>query len=899
MSMSMEEGMVQAKKESWEDDLTLREPTLPNISFEAETPKQAIEAKPYVTMQSQSNAGTAYITSPPNGTDRPTTFLAYNPSMSKGSSPREPTREPAHALAPGYMAKASTDPKESVYPSGAEIPQSSHDNLLHQPKIKNEHSPYPSPVFDQYGEMPSIQDVSDSSPEGASAKEFHTRMRHMRGIFKLTAERPRNIGANSLGQWLRASLWWFLRGKTELDPITRNVHPDWRGEDNLPSNKQCYVDLAKAWWIMQEIIPTIPQSSSTNSSADAADGLDHDELMAVLQRTKWEMSRYFHKLEQRGFLPPPELLVQGADPEIWISYPSFPPALYTLTACLNPRTLVRQSAVNPALAFSMPVTDSESTFSYGRFFGIAHIYGDSTVTRDTMIPCIVSIVRDRAQMLAEFLVTTQDGQINLHIQSDKRIGPSWGAVKWNAKAKSMLVSLMGEVAVEISLREADFRVLFGVHDYNHKLESERLPRADEELLFGDHVRAFHFMGPKDAKTGFPSHPVQDCKVRLFQKTATVTEGSGSRKVFRSYRLSVASPPTVKTLSNMSRQLRENAPILFNNLRGDGGAPALALILDEGGKPASLIFSFESSIKRAGFHTILAGTATSPDECFSEDIPMHSLSIAELANESSPKPTPLPMPQGIQWQRLKIINVGQNLDDAPCIFSDRLRVCMSCNFGSITDRINIGAGELRIGLDTQDTTTIKLYRPAQNSMTIAFFETSVRSKDVAQLSEILGTSAEKPTSRIYKFLSLPVLHDFQALGTGFTVLYDGKATKFAIARRRMVISMHKHLEAEQARIQVLQQDTKVLLVAFFENFSAGRCMCFELRGTDVYEASNHGGKYSVRFVEAKFAMPKPATEVGYDLVCLDVVEYPTEHDDLVFGFDSEDGELSAEAVMYKC
>lgn len=895
-SMSFEEGLAKVNKDTWTDELPSRKPTLPDLNLQLtqqhspsthsspSTPAQPIEAKPYVAISNHAADSEGRGPNISNGSDTRSEFRAFNPSMRRKEVPH--IRQQSDGLAPGSL---SADPSKAVYPEGHKVIQSSYDNLLHHPKPQTEISSLASPGYDQYGEMPGFTGVANVTPETAAAEEFYSRMRHLRGIFRLTAERPRSIGSNDFGQWLRASLWWFTRGKTDLDVATRSQGSDrgGTGEDNLPINKQCYVDMTKAWWILEEMVPGLVQAHVPTNEVD--EELDHETLLSVLQRIKWDMSRYFLKLDDRGMLPPSELLVQGADPEIWIPYPSFPPGLYALTTHRDPRTLARQSPSNPATAFSMPLNDSEAMFVYGRFFGLARILGDPALTQATL-PCIVSIVRDRNQMLAKFLLTTQDGQINLHIQSDKSLGPSWSSVKWNAKTYCMLVVLKGDIAVETQLRDADFRVLYGVHDYNHKLESERLPHGDEELLFGDHVAAFHFLAPNEAKTGFPPVPVQDCKVRLFQKTTLVAKTAGSRRIFRNYRISVTSSPTSKTLSNTTRQLREHGPILYNNLRGEGGAPALALVLEEGDNPASLIFTFESSVKRAAFHTILAATATSPDECFSEDIPMHSFAISEIASSSNPIPVPLPMPQGIQWQRLKVINLGENLGEASCVFSDRLRVCMSSNFGSIADRINVGIGEIRIGLDPDDTASIKLYRPAQNNLTISFLETSVRSKDVAQLSEALAAIAERPTYRIYKFLSLPVLHDFQGLATGHAVVYDGHATHFAITRRRMFVGMHKNVETDRARIQVLRQASKILLVAFFPRFVAGRCMCFELRGTDVYETMSVSGKFAIRFVEAKFSMPRPATDDAHDMVCLDDVGPPTEHDDLVFGFDTEDGKL---------
>lgn len=127
-------------------------------------------------------------------------------------------------------------------------------------------------------------------------------------------------------------------------------------------------------------------------------------------------------------------------------------------------------------------------------------------------------------------------------------------------------------------------------------------------------------------------------------------------------------------------------------------------------------------------------------------------------------------------------------------------------------------------------------------------------------------------------------------TGFKVIYDGMATSFAISRRRMVVPIHKKWEASGVRLQLVSQNKSVQLVVFFGNdFSHGKCMNFVLRGTDTYESSNRSGKCAVRIVDAKFALPRRIEEEGSGFVCLDLLEYATEHDDITIGFESEQGQ----------
>ena len=70
------------------------------------------------------------------------------------------------------------------------------------------------------------------------------------------------------------------------------------------------------------------------------------------------------------------------------------------------------------------------------------------------------------------------------------------------------------------------------------------------------------------------------------------------------------------------------------------------------------------------------------------------------------------------------------------------------------------------------------------------------------------------------------------------------------------------------------------------------MNFQLRSTDTFESLSKSGKQCVRFVDAKFAQPKQQDnkEMAWDFVALDTPEYPSEHDDIVIGFDTEEGEF---------
>jgi hypothetical protein len=133
-----------------------------------------------------------------------------------------------------------------------------------------------------------------------------------------------------------------------------------------------------------------------------------------------------------------------------------------------------------------------------------------------------------------------------------------------------------------------------------------------------------------------------------------------------------------------------------------------------------------------------------------------------------------------------------------------------------------------------------------------------------------------------------------------------ASTFSIARRRMVVPIYKQWTANTIRIQIVEQDNIIQLLAFFEEFSHADAMNFQLKPQDVFEKVDKGGKSSLKLVDCKFALPveerKGEGKMGKEegrltgwagmkrrFVCLDQIEYPGEHDDVVITFENSESE----------
>lgn len=68
------------------------------------------------------------------------------------------------------------------------------------------------------------------------------------------------------------------------------------------------------------------------------------------------------------------------------------------------------------------------------------------------------------------------------------------------------------------------------------------------------------------------------------------------------------------------------------------------------------------------------------------------------------------------------------------------------------------------------------------------------------------------------------------------------------------------------------------------------MNFVLKSTDLFESFSRSSKHCVRIVDAKFALPKGDGHQYREFLCLDMPDYPGQHDDIAIGFDTEDGML---------
>lgn len=523
---------------------------------------------------------------------------------------------------------------------------------------------------------------------------FYANVQHLNNVFRLAAETYQSPTEVGFADWIRACIWWFLKGSDRLEMTSLTESHGSNSVTSSPDGsafalKQAYIDLAKAWWIMNEVLPRYIQQEDQNTQASGGD--EYLGLLEVYSGIQASMRGLSAMMEKRQLLPPSSLLIQGADTRIWIRHPTLSTNLGSLLTNLTPRKLLKQSP-SEFRFFGIPLMDTNMHFTFGKMFVDAEIVLNNDHDTDTaealQLPCILSIIRKRTSPEAEFTLVSQDNSINLHIQSNRKFGPTWSEIEWRKKSHTLRIRIARDLELVLRFWEKDFRVLFGIYEYACKLQYYWEPYPDEKLKFDKVVRTFHYVGQPQNSMMFPTDPIRQCKIRVFQKIFITGEHSGKHRLFAGHRVVVFTPPGIKTSSHISQDFRQKDPLMFKYLRGEAEAPAL--MLDVRDKESyAMVITFDSVSARAELHSILAGTFVYQDEVVSERVPLSKFVISGGPMDQLQSAESLLPIKGIQWQDLQVINKASDPVKDGIGFSQHLRVCLSCNYGTLTDRLNLG------------------------------------------------------------------------------------------------------------------------------------------------------------------------------------------------------------------
>ncbi|KAH8815078.1 hypothetical protein F5884DRAFT_771036 [Xylogone sp. PMI_703] len=698
-------------------------------------------------------------------------------------------------------------------------------------------------------------------------QDFSDRLSHLVALFKLSTTSIKPLSEASHGELCRVSLWWFLKGRRNLEISIRESAAGANPQAAIsPIRHQAYADLAKALWVVGHITPkpSDPGMGGVyNPPADVVEATD-----ALYSNIKKMVS----SMKRNNLLPPDAQdspLPQGLDCSIWVQGQG------------NHSLLRKDLLVSKRKLYdSLPIGDSTRFFLYYNMFVESYLV-QASETQDYRSPCLVSLVRYVGETTLTLIVASQDGAINVCVQTDKSQGITWEDVSWRADKDCIDITFSTSYKLRLRCLQQDFRSLWMHYDYHHKTHGSLLCGRDETVCYDNTIKMFQYYDSDPKSQPFPREPLADCHVRFFEKRISTPASKGQQETYGGLRVVVVTGKSVKMLRAIKQDLPPSMPLQFAFMRGEGGYPTLMIKIDNGKVNSKMVLTFNDPAERLRLHSKLAGTYVSDTETVLCEAPLQAMSIATRAADKSD----LRGLEGTKWQRFRII---QRNDTNPKMLMSNLRVITDFETGGITDRMQFGPGELNLRLDVVFSNQLKILRQPQQDMSISMLMGPTRPEMPQQLADMLKTVRDTQTIRTYTFPTLTELHSFQTALTGFTVLFDGNATSFNISRRRTGVPIHKHWDCASSRIQVLRKDKVVQLVAFFENFNHGDCMNFVLRETDQLETSTRSGKFSLRMVDAKFALPKMASEsepnIDTRFVSLDLPDYPGEHDDVTISFD---------------
>lgn len=799
-----------------------------------------------------------------------------------GYTPATPQLNESPTKSPDLHKNPPDQSPSSVYSAGSSFGQQSAGNSFsRQASVSSQHNLVAPPSMASRQASFNMHDAVLAVGEDA-LNSFVTRTCHLNELFRLHAETIKPLSACLPYELARASLWWFLKGRMALEAAVRARPGSPKDQmQNDMDRQQAYANLAKGYWLAEEAIPELMEARHLPPDSGIND--IRSTLVSTLKKLTVSMKR-------NGFLPPEEaFLPQTIDKSIWVEYPRLSMDMVALLTADSQAAIsgVVKVPSPPEILDALPPGDTAENFTFGRISTDVFLMEQGMESQRFYFPCLLSMVRPQKQPNLVFVIASQHGEVNLRIQGNKQAGPTWDDVRWRNETCSLEIKLPRGFMVVAQCSQSDYRMLWSMYDFGAKVQATLYPRSDEHCTFRANLRSFQYFDSDPQARAFPKEAIQGCDVALFEKIHKENSPTGPRAYHRGFRITVVTGARTRTLSGINHSYTPQMPIPFGFLRNDNGDAAMLLKYDNGRQRVTMVLSFADERERAYFHTQIVGTNVQKDETIFADVPLLGFSVSTSLNDSKY----LPGISQIPWTAVRVINEDADEDVPRTVLSDRLRVVVESKQGYLTDRINVSPGELRLRLEVKDAKSLVVMRQPQFDMTVAVSDGSVGKEVPKELTEMLQMLQTSQTIRTYSFPTLKDLHSFQAALTGFNVLFDGLAAAFAISRRRMVVPIHKKWEAGWTRVQVIQQNSIIQLLAFFPDFHHGQCMNFVLKGTDVFETFSRSSKAGIKFVDAKFPLPRmpngtdgPSDDMGF--ICIDMPDLPGEHDDISLLFENE-------------
>lgn len=733
-------------------------------------------------------------------------------------------------------------------------------------------------------------------PTGSALELFSDMVKPLAVLFRLSAESYRSIDGTPFRDWIRTAVWWFTNGQADMALALQNVPPDFPPHQalmDLPPVRKAFVDLAKSWWIIDIIAPSHPRLNDIDRDGagaliDAVKTMDDPVLEDAVQM--WEvLNEEFTSvapyLEENRVLVPggnDVTLLQGADTSVWIPYPSVSPHVADI--------LGGPDGYN-GLSDMFAVTGEAQQFTSGRMLVETVVTVSKGDEPQLRFLCLFTLSRDPRTGLVRGTVASQSSLLSLAIQDDSNFCPTWADLDWHIPSRVITLVYHEELTVAVCFGENDFAELCRLAQPQEATYSPPEPidiHPNEHLAFERKIKSFQnsIIGT-DGRSQMVQ-PVPDMMLRLFEQLALHDSSIGTVTTICGLRVAVINEH--RPAEFFESVLGGRRPIIFQFLRGEGGAPAMMLRV--GTKPSrDVILTFDDPSDRSVFLAIMGGQQLRSDEMVVKEMSLKSMSVTFKSQDQVDLEPTNDFLWTQSWTRFYFVDVDPRSGPHPdALTTDRRRFCADFGSGTLTDRLSGRLGDVLIALSPVRGSEICVVRPVQDNATVTVAKGQISQDMHGCISYTLQNMTSAETMRRYRFNAVQDLHFFQLAMTGYAVLYDGLPVSFSITRRRTVVALHKKWESTVCRLQIVRKNQNVQLLAFFKDFQYGQCMSVPLKPIDVFELFSKGGKHMLVIVEAKFALPKNREMENRAFLSLDNPEYPSEHDDITIVFDSDMGEF---------
>lgn len=522
------------------------------------------------------------------------------------------------------------------------------------------------------------------------------------GIFQLGATATSSLMEISFAQWIRTAAFWFLKGRGKLEVAVRsNGRPP--AETNQVGSRdisrdlgQAYLDLAKALWIVEKITPNHPEPKKFGNTGMSS-------LMAIVasfgeKKLAEQIGMHLSiianmralamSMKRNDRLPTSSFEIRGLDTRIFVKYPALSSGVANLLSN-HSRSIIDDGSRSEKSFLPFLVGDTKRHFLYSTSFVDLILAAPNDAREQIIFPCALSVLRERTARDLKVVIASQDGQINIVIQNSGEDGLTWEEVQWKIKTHNLILKLWETVDVQVQFSEKDFKTLWGIHDYTRTIQNGLQCGKGEREVFTVELPNFQNLDHENSKS-FPSDPIKNCLLRLYEKKGTFSEAPRGLKYYDGHRLVVVTPANMKTLSSINLECGKQKPVLYNFLRGDGSAPALLLKFSKSSPSLSMVMTFDETKSRGLFHSLLNGTSTSVTESCSQPLPLKTFSVSRNQSDDFGPVRSRNFLNEMRWEQLRVIDIDTKgpTYGTPRTF-EHLRIWIEADVGSFVDYMNLG------------------------------------------------------------------------------------------------------------------------------------------------------------------------------------------------------------------